>query len=66
MRKDSYNYSMKNEKGKARETTGSIRGMYICNTAYILPGRKNIRNADMNELGEITRSFNKIDIKNKW
>lgn len=29
------------------------RGMYICNTVYISPVWKDIRNADMNELSEM-------------
>ena len=31
------------------------RGMYICNTAYIPPNYKEIRNADINKLGEIDK-----------
>ena len=33
-----------------RETDGSIRGMYIRNTADIPPNGDDIRNADINEL----------------
>ncbi len=40
----------------------SPRGIYMHNTAGIIPDLENIRNADMNELSEITRTFSKINM----